>query len=75
MSIEVSSTTPINGCRTTRIYCRPDCPAGRRTKPENRVHYPLNPVHEATREDRWTDVPPRTLGGHDGMARAGTKGV
>ncbi|MGH2461215.1 MAG: methylated-DNA--[protein]-cysteine S-methyltransferase [Chloroflexota bacterium] len=39
MSIDVSSTTTINGCRTTRIYCRPDCPAGRRTKPENRVHF------------------------------------
>ena len=27
------------GCRTTRIYCRPGCPAGRRTKPENRVYF------------------------------------
>ena len=26
----------ISGCRTTRIYCRPDCPAGRRTKPANK---------------------------------------
>ena len=32
---------------------------GEKPKPENRIHYPLNPVHEATREDRWTDVPPR----------------
>ena len=32
-------TTVINGCRTTKIYCRPDCPAGRRTKPENRVTF------------------------------------
>jgi len=46
---------------------------GERPKPDNRIHYPLNPVHEATREDRWLDVPPRTLGGHDGKARAGTK--
>lgn len=46
---------------------------GERPKPENRVHYPLNPVHQATREDPWTDPPPRTLGGHDGMARAGSK--
>jgi len=30
-------TTTISGCRTTKIYCRPDCPPGRRTKPENRV--------------------------------------
>ena len=34
-----SSTFTLNGCRTTRIYCRPVCPAGRRTKPENRVHF------------------------------------
>ncbi len=32
-------TTVINGCRTTKIYCRPDCPPGRRTKPENRVYF------------------------------------
>ena len=31
--------TVIHGCRTTRIYCRPDCPPGRRTKPENRVYF------------------------------------
>ena len=30
---------PISGCRTTKIYCRPDCPAGRRTKPENKVYF------------------------------------
>jgi O-6-methylguanine DNA methyltransferase len=29
--------SPINGCRTTKIYCRPGCPPGKRTKPENRV--------------------------------------
>ena len=29
----------VPGCRTTRIYCRPDCPAGRRTRPENRVYF------------------------------------
>jgi len=29
----------INGCKTTKIYCRPDCPPGRRTKPENRVRF------------------------------------
>jgi O-6-methylguanine DNA methyltransferase len=33
------TTSPIPGCRTTKIYCRPDCPAGRRTKPENRVYF------------------------------------
>jgi O-6-methylguanine DNA methyltransferase len=31
--------TSISGCRTTKIYCRPDCPAGRRTKPENKVSF------------------------------------
>ena len=40
MPAAISSTPALNGCRTTRIYCRPDCPAGRRTKPENRVHFP-----------------------------------
>ena len=29
----------INGCATTKIYCRPNCPPGRRTKPENRLHF------------------------------------
>jgi AraC family transcriptional regulator, regulatory protein of adaptative response / methylated-DNA-[protein]-cysteine methyltransferase len=29
----------LNGCRTTRIYCRENCPPGRRTKPQNRVHF------------------------------------
>lgn len=48
---------------------------GEASKPENRIHYPLNPVHEATREDRWSDAPTRPLGGHDGMARAGSKGI
>ena len=29
-----------NACRTTHIFCRQDCPPGRRTKPENRVVFP-----------------------------------
>ncbi|MCH8827705.1 MAG: hypothetical protein IIB16_12165 [Chloroflexi bacterium] len=29
----------INGCKTTMIYCRPNCPPGRRTRPENRVQF------------------------------------
>ena len=45
---------------------------GEKAKPENRIHYPMNPVHEKTRKDAWIDVPPRVLGGHDGKARAGT---
>ena len=28
-----------NGCTTTHIFCRPDCPPGRRTKPEHRVRF------------------------------------
>lgn len=33
------SNTAIVGCRTTKIYCRPDCPAGRHMKPENGVFF------------------------------------
>jgi methylphosphotriester-DNA--protein-cysteine methyltransferase len=29
----------INACTTTRIYCRPGCPPGRRTRPEHRVAF------------------------------------
>lgn len=32
-------TSMLNGCTTTRIFCRPDCPPGRRTKPEHRVTF------------------------------------
>jgi methylated-DNA-[protein]-cysteine S-methyltransferase len=35
----MKTTTAIGGCRTTKIYCRPGCPPGRRTKPENRVYF------------------------------------
>ena len=45
---------------------------GEKAKPENRIHYPMNPAHEKTRKDAWTDVPPRMLGGHDGKASAET---
>ena len=46
---------------------------GEKTKDENRIRYPVNEAHEATRTDRWTDWPQRPIGPHDGMARAGTK--
>jgi uncharacterized cupin superfamily protein len=46
---------------------------GEKPKEENRIRYPLHPAHEATRPDRWIDPPPRTLGPHDGRARAGTR--
>jgi AraC family transcriptional regulator of adaptative response/methylated-DNA-[protein]-cysteine methyltransferase len=29
----------VHGCRSTKIYCRENCPPGRRTKPENRVTF------------------------------------
>ena len=29
----------LQGCITTRIFCRPNCPPGRRMKPENRVDF------------------------------------
>lgn len=32
----------------------------------NRVRYPKNEAHEATRKDRWVDWPARELGPHDG---------
>ena len=38
-TVQLRSTSGICGCRTTHIYCRPDCPAGKRTKPENRVFF------------------------------------
>ena len=38
MMTEVGNTD-IVGCRTTRIYCRSDCPAGRHMKPENGVFF------------------------------------
>lgn len=38
MTVEAPGTT-IYGCRTTKIYCRPDCTTGRRMKPANRVYF------------------------------------
>ena len=39
MKVASSCINKVNGCRTTRIYCRPDCPAGRRAKPENKIYF------------------------------------
>lgn len=39
MTVEALGTTTIYGCRTTRIYCRPGCAAGRHMKPENQVYF------------------------------------
>jgi len=33
------SRTVICGCSTTKIYCLPSCPPGRRTKPKNKVYF------------------------------------
>ena len=33
----------LNGCTTTRIFCRPDCPPGRRTLPSHRVAFASEP--------------------------------
>jgi uncharacterized cupin superfamily protein/catechol 2,3-dioxygenase-like lactoylglutathione lyase family enzyme len=46
---------------------------GEPAKAENRILYPLNPEHQATRTDAWIDPPARAMGPHDGMARAGTR--
>jgi len=43
---------------------------GEKPKSENRIHYPMNPERERSRKDAWVDVTPRSLGGHDGKARA-----
>jgi uncharacterized cupin superfamily protein len=48
---------------------------GERPKDENRIRYPLNTAHEATRKDRWTDWPTRPLGPHDGQPRVPTQGT
>lgn len=46
-------TPPVyNACTTTKIVCRPDCPPGRRTKPENRLHFrTLTEAHDAGYRD------------------------
>ena len=48
---------------------------GEANKAENRILYPLNPGEMARRKDAWADPPPRVLGPHDGMPRAGTRAV
>ena len=39
MTVNANTPEVLRGCRTTRIYCLPDCPAGKRTKDENRVYF------------------------------------
>ena len=40
---------------------------GEPAKAENRIRYPRNEAHEATRPDRWLDWPEREMGAHDGL--------
>jgi uncharacterized cupin superfamily protein len=40
---------------------------GEPPKPENRIHYPMNPEQRPIRDDWWDDAPERVLGGHDGL--------
>ena len=37
----------VNACITTKIFCRPNCPPGRRTKESNRVYF--HDIKEAKR--------------------------
>jgi len=37
--IDMANIKSVSACRTTKIYCRSDCPAGRRTKPENKIYF------------------------------------
>lgn len=43
---------------------------GETSKTENRISYPKNRDHEATRKDAWNDWPARPLGPHDGKPQA-----
>jgi len=40
---------------------------GERSRPENRIFYPLHPDRRALRDDWWVDPPRHELGPHDGM--------
>ncbi len=39
MTVEPHNLNGIQGCRTTKIYCRTSCPAGKHTNPKNRVYF------------------------------------
>ena len=55
----------VNACTTTHIFCRPNCPPGRRTKPENRIEF-ISPVTAAAAGYRACKVckpEDETLGG------------
>jgi|HubBroStandDraft_1064217.scaffolds.fasta_scaffold00055_54 uncharacterized cupin superfamily protein len=48
---------------------------GEKNERENMTRYPLNPGREAYGVPNWPDAPARSLGPHDGKARAGTRKV
>jgi methylphosphotriester-DNA--protein-cysteine methyltransferase len=62
----MKSMQSVNACTTTRIFCRPDCPPGRRTNPENRIQFtsPITAVASGYRAckvcepDEWRLGPP-----------------
>jgi uncharacterized cupin superfamily protein len=41
---------------------------GERSKPENRIHYPLNPDYEQSIADSWKDPPLRSQGPNNGKS-------
>lgn len=47
IAIDAAAAPAVHACRTTRIYCREDCPPGRRTRPENRVSFESRAVAQA----------------------------
>src|SRR5207253_1261241 len=48
---------------------------GEKPKPENRIHYPLNPERKPLRDDWWDNPPQRPMGDHDGLPGQGLKGI
>jgi uncharacterized cupin superfamily protein len=43
---------------------------GERSKPENRIHYPVNPERQKLHSNWWDGAPTRALGPHDGLPDA-----
>ena len=53
----------IHGCKTTKIYCRPGCPPGRRTKLQNRILFTSIPAAMAAGYRTCKVCRPDTLSG------------
>lgn len=58
----VSHTFINNTAREVRLLV-----VGEATRPENRIHYPMNEAYAAGLPERWTDHAGARLGPHDGM--------